>query len=93
MCVWVCVLECGCQLRSKVVSDHLDLEVQVVVSCLTQVMGTKLRSPGKAASALNHRALDQRVITVQSSAEGHPGWSYSLASLSSAAMNKRASLW
>lgn len=35
-------------------SDPLGLELQAVVSCLTWVLGSELKSSEKAASILNH---------------------------------------
>jgi hypothetical protein len=40
-------------LRQPEVSDPLELEVQVAVSSLNEVLGTKLRLSARAVSALN----------------------------------------
>ena len=58
MCLCLCVyLMCVSGVwrpkEAKVMLDPLKLEVQVVTSCLTWVLGTELRSFGKATNALN----------------------------------------
>lgn len=51
--MYVSVWACGCQKR---VSDVQELEIRVVVICLTWVSGTEIGSFTEAASALNHWA-------------------------------------
>ena len=53
VCLSVC-MNIQCLQRSEETSKPLELEFQMVVSCLTWVLGTKPRSSARAASTLNH---------------------------------------
>lgn len=58
ICIWICAHEWECANRDQErVSDLLGLKLQAVVSCVTWVLGSKLKSSGKAASFLSHRAI------------------------------------
>jgi hypothetical protein len=52
-------VRCACSAHrgQKRVSDLLGLALQVVMSCLMWVLGIKLRSSGRADSALKHQAI------------------------------------
>ena len=54
VCVCVCVYACECSAHGgqKRAPDTLELKLQAVESCLLWVLGTELRSCGRAASAL-----------------------------------------
>lgn len=51
----VCACECGCPQKSMLRCLELEWPVEVV-SCLMRILGTKLRSSGRAAHALNYWA-------------------------------------
>jgi hypothetical protein len=45
---------CSTHRGQKRASDPLELELQALVSCSTQVLGTELRSSARTARTLNH---------------------------------------
>lgn len=54
VCVWLCIrVSAGTHRNQKGVSDLLELECQAVVTCLTWVLGTEVRSSPRAACAPN----------------------------------------
>lgn len=50
--VWVCTQKCRCHWRLKAL-EPLELELETVVSCPVWVLGTKLKSYGRATSTLS----------------------------------------
>jgi hypothetical protein len=55
MCLCECML-CvyGTDTSQRIASDPLEQELQVVVSCLTWVLGIEFRSSGRVQSTVNH---------------------------------------
>lgn len=51
--MWVCVPECGCTWRSEE-SEHLELELQMMVEQPDMRAGNQLRFFERAASSFNH---------------------------------------
>lgn len=51
--MWVCVPECGCTWRSEA-SEHLELELQMMVEQPDMRAGNQLRFFERAASSFNH---------------------------------------
>lgn len=51
---------CRCPQKPEKVSDTLELELPLTISCLTVVLGTKLGSSGTAASTQSLSLYGQR---------------------------------
>ena len=53
ICLCIYVHACGTYRGQKRISDPLELELQVVMSCLIWVQGTEIKPSGRASSILD----------------------------------------